>query len=106
MNMQMFLEKIISLYVKQIFETYPTLNVLHYLPQRDQKRLVKYRFMSFIFDINKGDQLFCSRRCLFFNSNGISTRTSHCFIFLNNKSTSFFFLIDWYPRGIHVVSMW
>ena len=33
----------ISLFVKKIFEVYPTQNILRYLPQRDQKCLVKYR---------------------------------------------------------------
>ena len=39
----------ISLFVKKIFEVYPTLNILlRYLPQRDpKKRLVEYRLISY-----------------------------------------------------------
>ena len=37
MNMQMVLKKLISLLLKEIFEVYPTQNLLRYLPQHDQK---------------------------------------------------------------------
>ena len=36
MIMKMLLKKLLFLFVKKIFEMYPTQNVLRYLPQRDQ----------------------------------------------------------------------
>ena len=46
MIMQLLLKQIIFLFVKKIFEVYPTPNIWRYLPERDQKSPVEYRLKT------------------------------------------------------------